>query len=136
MEKANWLAIAVATIITMMLGFIWYGKMAFGKAWMKTMNFTEEDAKKGNMAVMFGVSFVMAFLLAVFINIFISHGIPDHATFGHGAFHGALLGVFVAMPVMVTNSLFEMKSFANMLINVGYWIANMALMGGVLGAFQ
>ncbi|MGZ3865000.1 MAG: DUF1761 domain-containing protein [Bacteroidia bacterium] len=56
-------------------------------------------------------------------------------TFKHGAFHGVLGALFIALPILGTNALFERKSFKYVAINVGYWILTMALMGGVVCAF-
>ena len=53
-------------------------------------------------------------------------------TFGHGAFHGVLIGVLFVTPILGTNAIFERKSFKYVAINGGYWIITMALMGGVL----
>lgn len=55
-------------------------------------------------------------------------------TFGHGAFHGVLTGLFFALPVLGTNALFERKGFKYIAINVGYWTLTLALMGGVISA--
>lgn len=56
-------------------------------------------------------------------------------TFKHGVFHGVVLGVVCALPVLGINALFERKSFKYIAINTGYWIVSMALMGGVLCAW-
>jgi hypothetical protein len=56
-------------------------------------------------------------------------------TFKHGAFHGALVGIFFAMPIMVINSLFERKGFKYNAINAGYWIVSLSIMGGFVCAF-
>lgn len=55
-------------------------------------------------------------------------------TFGHGALHGALAGIFFALPILGTNALFERKSFKYIAINGGYWIITLMLMGGVICA--
>lgn len=55
--------------------------------------------------------------------------------FGHGALHGGLAGVFLAMPALATNALFERKSFKYIAINAGYWIISFALMGGIVCQF-
>lgn len=59
----------------------------------------------------------------------------DFRTFKHGAFHGTLAALFISLPILGTNALFERKSFKYVAINVGYWILTMALMGGVVCAF-
>jgi hypothetical protein len=57
-------------------------------------------------------------------------------TFKHGAFHGIIGALTIALPILGTNALFERKSFKYVAINVGYWIVTMALMGGVICAFS
>ena len=56
-------------------------------------------------------------------------------TFKHGAFHGALTGLFLALPVVGVGALFERKGRNYILIHAGYWILTLALMGGVICAF-
>ncbi len=53
-------------------------------------------------------------------------------TFGHGALHGAVIGLFVVLPVLGTNALFERKNGTYIFVNVGYWVICLSLMGGVL----
>lgn len=53
-------------------------------------------------------------------------------TFKHGALHGGIIGFAIALPVLVTNGLFEGKGFKYGLLNAGYWIITFTLMGGVL----
>ena len=53
-------------------------------------------------------------------------------TFGHGSFHGALIGILFVTPILGTIALFEQKSFKYVAINAGYWIITLSLMGGVL----
>ncbi len=62
--KMNFLALIVAALVPMVLGFIWYHPKVFGKAWMQAAGMTDEKIKGGNMAVIFGVSFVFALMLA------------------------------------------------------------------------
>jgi hypothetical protein len=60
----------------------------------------------------------------------------SYRTFKHGAFHGTLTGLFFAMPIVAINALFERKSFKYVAINAGYFIVSLALMGGVICAFN
>ena len=59
-----------------------------------------------------------------------------HRTFGHGALHGAMSGVFVALPIIGTNALFERKGAKYILVNSGYWIATMTVMGAIVCGWQ
>ena len=134
MENTNWISLVIATLIPLVVGFIYYNKNLFGKAWMHSLGKTEEDLEKGNKALIFGLSIVLSFLLAFFLLNF-NNGPGQEGefdTFGHGAFHGFFIAFVVGMPIMVINGLFELKKFKNLLINVIYWIISLALMGGVL----
>ncbi|TGL60384.1 DUF1761 domain-containing protein [Leptospira ognonensis] len=56
-------------------------------------------------------------------------------TFKHGAFHGALSGIFLALPIVGINALFERREWKYTAIHVGYWTLTLALMGGVICQF-
>lgn len=59
----------------------------------------------------------------------------SHRTFKHGAFHGIIGSLFIVMPTITVNALFERKGFKYIAINAGYWAVSMAIMGGVISAF-
>ena len=69
--NVNYLAVLVSAIVSMIIGFLWYGPL-FGKPWMKLMNITpkmmNDMKKKGGMGKNYFVSFIasliMAFVLA------------------------------------------------------------------------
>jgi len=63
----NFIAILVAALVPTVLGFIWYHKSVFGKAWMAATGITDEDAKSGNMPLMMGLSLLFSFLLAIML---------------------------------------------------------------------
>ena len=68
----NFLAILVAAITPLILGFLWYNPKLFGNAWMREEEMTEEKMKGGNMAIIFGLTLVLSFLLALFVQFFSS----------------------------------------------------------------
>ncbi|SCY69909.1 Protein of unknown function [Flavobacterium caeni] len=45
----NFLAILVAALSTLPVGFIWYNPKVFGNLWMRESGMTEDKAKSGNM---------------------------------------------------------------------------------------
>ena len=138
MENVNWLSFILATLLPMILGSIYYHKALFGKAWMNSVGLTEEDLQKGNMPVIFGVSILMSALIAFFMLNFCNGEAQEGQfdTFKHGAVHGLIISVFFVIPIFITNGLFERKSWKNMLINTGYWLITLALMGGILDAMN
>jgi len=71
---------------------------------------------------------------ALFNSLMETYG-SNHRHFGHGALHGVMTALFLVLPVMGTNALFERKSFKYIAINAGYWTVTLALMGGVICQF-
>ncbi len=71
----NYVSVLLAAISNMVLGFLWYSPVLFGKQWMDLMGYKEKDmpkmqeeAKKGYMT-----SFVLAVLMAYVMAHFISY---------------------------------------------------------------
>lgn len=60
----NPLILLASAAIPMFVGAVYYGPL-FGKAWMNTNKFTEEDLKGGNMAVILGLSYLLSILLSL-----------------------------------------------------------------------
>ena len=136
MENVNWLSMVIATIIPSIVGFTWYAKALFGRAWMDSIGMTEEKRQSANMPLIMGISLVLSFMLSFFLLNFNNSPADQDSvffdTFQHGAWHGAFVGLIIIAPVMVSNGLFEQKGWKNILINLGYWVVTLALMGGVL----
>ena len=154
----NILAILAAAGSALVVGFIWYNPKVFGNAWMQAADMSEEKIKGGNMAKIFIMALVFAFLLAASLQMLVIHQTGAYSmiggkvtedtlpsfqafmddygnafrTFKHGALHGVLAGLFIALPILGTNALFERKSTKYILINSGYWIVTLGIMGGII----
>lgn len=156
MDFLNPIAILVAAISALFVGFFWYNPKVFGNAWMKAAGITEEQIKGGNMIKIFSLALFFAILLALALPTIVTHQMGAYSlaqgelgslpsleafmldygnefrTFKHGVFHGVLTGVFIALPILGTNALFERKGAKYILINSGYWIVTLGLMGGII----
>ena len=161
MFPTNFYMYFVAALIPMLVGAVYYHPKVFGNAWMKTNGFTEEQLKKGNMALIFGVSYVLSLLLAMALSGMVIHQgailqtmMPDvmtsgskahqqfndlmstyghnFRTFKHGALHGFLGSVFLVLPLIGINALFERRGWKYIFIHWGYWAICFVLMGGLL----
>ncbi|WP_298340771.1 DUF1761 domain-containing protein [uncultured Algibacter sp.] len=155
--EMNFLALAAAALSALVVGFVWYNPNVFGNAWMKAADMTEDKMKGANMAKIFILAFIFAFILAMAMQMLTIHQIgamgmvgadienalpsyaafmadygTAHRTFGHGALHGIMSGIFVALPIIGTNALFERKGAKYILINSGYWIVTMGVMGAIV----
>lgn len=160
--EINFLALFVAALSTLVIGFIWYNPKVFGNTWMKESGLTEEKMKGANMPLIFIMAVFFAFLIAMVLQFLTIHqwgafgmigggGAVDikpsygafmadygtaFRTFKHGALHGFITGLFLAFPMIATNALFERKSWKYTLINSGYWTLCFMIMGGIICAWQ
>lgn len=71
--QINILAILVAALIPLVLGFVWYHPKVFGSAWMRSTGISMEDTKGMNMGLTFFLSFVFAFIIAFEMNVLAVH---------------------------------------------------------------
>jgi hypothetical protein len=130
--QLNYLAILTSALSTFLIGGLWYSPAVFGKAWMRENGFTEESLKGGNMLKIFGVSFLLAIISAVNLAMFM--GPESNPTMG--ALWGFLAGAGWVATFVGTHYLFERKSFTLFLINAGYSIVVLTLMGVILAAWK
>ncbi len=155
--EMNFLSIIVAAISALVVGFVWYNPKVFGNAWMKAAEMSEEQVKGGNMAKIFGLALLFAIMLAFSLQGLTIHqmgafsmvggdienALPSYQafmddygdafrTYKHGALHGVLAGIFIALPLIGTNALFERKSAKYIFINSGYWIVTLGIMGAII----
>lgn len=157
----NFLALILAALSTVVVGFIWYNPKIFGNIWMKEAGLTQEDIKGANMVKIFGLSLVYAFLISFVLQMLVVHQFgaigmiggdptiakPSYAafmadygtafrTFKHGALHGFMTGLFLILPINGIGALYESKSFKYVLVTSGYWIVCFMIMGGIICMMQ
>ncbi|HSR89125.1 MAG TPA: DUF1761 domain-containing protein [Candidatus Udaeobacter sp.] len=136
----NYLAILVCGIVSMVIGYLWYGPL-FGKVWMGLMgmrmeNMTEE--KKKGMAK----SYFMMFVGSLFMAYVLSFNLIFAATYLKmtGLSAGAVCAFwnwlgFIA-PVTLGSVLWEGKSWKLWLLNNGYQLVTLVVMGTILMAWR
>jgi len=164
--ELNWYILFGTALIPLLTGFVWYHPKVFGNAWMRTTGLSEEQLQGGNMAVIFGLTYLLGLILSAAMITTVIHqmhlmsllvdepgfGDPqsevgrlfaglqekygqNFRTFGHGALHGVIAALFVALPVLGINALFERKGGKYIAIHTGYWCLTLALIGGVICAW-
>jgi hypothetical protein len=135
MHSLNWLAVLVAGISTMVVGFLWYSPLLFAKPWMREMGYdpndkAKTDEMKKTAGPAYGGSFV-AGLLSAFTLALILHGLrAEDLHFGIMASFHIWLG-FVAT-VQFTGALFMKQSMKLFAINTGYQLVCYLVMGSIL----
>jgi hypothetical protein len=101
--EVNYLAVLVATVVTMVLGFLWYSPVLFGRAWAKLRHVKMEGMSGGGpltyiltALTALGGSFILALLLTM----------GDETTWVTGLAVGALIGLSISLKIGM-NYLFE-----------------------------
>lgn len=134
MVPVNYMAVVIAAVLAMVVGFAWYSKAVFGKRWMKLVGQTDEDQKKGNMPMLFGIMFVGALVEAYILAHFI------HYAGAYSLVNGVKTGVWAWLGFVATtslaNTLFEKRSMELYWVNAGYALANLMVMGAVLASMR
>lgn len=126
----------------MIVGFIWYGPL-FGKAWSREMGWgamtgEQVQAMKKKAMFMYPQQFIAALLMAyVFAHVL-------------GAFYAAQVGRSVGtglqgafwmwlgfiLPLKYAEKLFGGKSWKLFLIDSGYWLVSILVMGAIIAGWE
>lgn len=131
----NYLAILIAGISNMVLGFLWYGPI-FGKAWMALRGINPEETNPN--PVIYVVSFLLSLLMALVLSIFIHHvGASIQAV-------SLVLGLLVALlvwvgfigPATFQNNMYSGISKKLYAIDYGYVLVALLIQGAIIGVWR
>lgn len=128
----NYLAVLAATVVNMVLGFLWYGPL-FGKPWMREMGFTEEHMKEAQAKGM-GTTYAIMAVGALVTNYVLAHfvvllGVMDISMALQLAFW-TWLGFYAT--TMLGQVLWESKSWTLYAINVAYYLVALGIAASIL----
>jgi hypothetical protein len=134
----NLLAVLVAAIATMVVGFLWYSPLLFAKPWMVLMGYDPNDKAgleqmRKSAGKSYGISFLASLLSAFVLGKIIVITTVDSALYGMKIGFAIWLG-FVAT-VQLTEVLFAKKPAKLFLINTGYQMVCYLAMGAILAVW-
>jgi hypothetical protein len=135
MAKINYLAVGVAGVLYWILGAVWYG--LFSQRFVALMRWTPEDLARiqaqgsaRELALAFATSMLTAYALAHFLR---STGARSAAG---GALTGLLLFVGFVLTTNLATVIFEGRPAGLYLINMGYNLVALLLMGALLAVWR
>lgn len=123
-----WVVLAAA-FVKFLLGGLWYSELLFAKSWKKLLGLKANGAKKGMgqaMATEFVGNLLMAFILAHAIRYAGAQGVVEGMAVGLLNWLG-----FIAV-VQIHSVIFEKKPFKLFLINTGFQLVSLLIMGAIL----
>lgn len=130
MDSADWIAIVIAAILNMAIGFAWYSKWMFGTQWMKLCDMKEKRAKANKGVILWAcvVSLVIAFFLDYFER---QLGIT---TVSDGMYFGFCIWLGFVATTQIASVLWCKKPWKLFAINTGCKLLSFLVMSGVIGA--
>lgn len=133
--SVNFLAVIVATVLTMIIGFLWYSPMLFMKPWAAMTPGVSKRTKEQMQERMVPAivtsalcNLVMAYVLAVIMRYAGVH------TFLGGLVSGLWVGVGFVVTSELQNAMYAWKPLKLVAIDAGYVVVSLVVMGAVIGA--
>lgn len=131
----NWLAVAVATLSTMVVGSIWYTPKVFGNYWMRVAKVTPGSTKNAVVPILITlvVSFISAWVLA-------GASFLSYSFYGGSFLSNALLtalilwGGFTAAR-FITHDAFEGRPVGLTILNCVHELVTFMVMALIIGLF-
>lgn len=136
MVDVNNLAVFLAAVGAMFVGFLWYGPI-LGKLWMKEKGYTKESLEKEkdkmgkSYAASFVVALIMAYVLAHVAELSFSFYGTSSLVAGVSSAFWMWLGFI--MPVQATATIFGDKNKTLLLIDTSHQLATVLVMGLIIG---
>lgn len=132
----NYLAVLIAAAAGWVAGAVWY--MALANPWMAAAGITKEKIAASKTQPGASLPFVFAFAACV-IMAWVLAGVIGHlgsgqVTLRNGVISGAFCWLGFVITTMLVNNSFAMRSRMLLLIDGGYWLVVLILMGAIIGA--
>jgi hypothetical protein len=129
----NYLAVLVGGIINMALGMLWYSPVLFGKQWMALSGRTPADmeaAKQKGMTGSYIVAFIGALVMAYVLSYIVDYAHAETIVEGAQAGFWSWLGFIATTQLGIV--LWEGKPKSLYMINAGYYLVSLLIMGAIL----
>jgi Protein of unknown function (DUF1761) len=126
----SWLAVIVAAVAGLIVGFIWYAPPVFGRRWARASGIElPQPGEVQPMTYIGGVviAAVTAYVLAVLI------GGVGAATLVDGVIVGVVVWLGFVATWLASGVFFERRSAEWWAINAGQAIVSLAIMGAIIG---
>jgi hypothetical protein len=138
--QVNWLAVLVAAVVHMAIGFVWYSDALFGKQYRKEMGVNESSMKPGSdfMVKMIG----LGTLSSIFMAYVLSHNVVFSGAYlgATGIWLGLMTGFWnwfgYQVIIFINGYLYERKSVKLTVINASYMLIGLLVMGAIIAGWQ
>lgn len=132
--SVNWIAVVVAMVASMALGFVWY--MVLANQWMAALGKTREQimASSNGQATPFIISALMQLIMAYSLALFVP-ALMGATTVVNGLIVGFHLWLGFVITSMIINHRYQGSKWSLTLIDGGYLLGVLLVQGVVIGLF-
>ncbi len=132
LENINILGVVAGAVAAGILGFLWYSPQAFGKQWASLVGFKKKDMeRKDGMGVMMAMMFIFYFIASLVVALLA--GMTGSEGLGDGVLLGGIVGFAFGFGPISTTYVFARRRFDLSLIDGGYIVVTMAVIGAIVG---
>ena len=130
----NWIAVIIATLVSMGIGAAWYSGLS--KPWIAANRFTDEQVKSieaNDTPIIYAFAAISHLLMA-----FILSGVIFNAgdmTLGNGFLTGFLVWLGFVLTTMTVNHRFQFKPWSLTAIDSGHYLLVLLAQGAIIGWF-
>ena len=127
----NWVAVIVATVAGLIIGFVWYAPPVFGRRWAGALGI--ELPQPGQTQATTYLAAVVTALVTAYVLAVLSRGLGA-VTLAEGALVGAVVWLGFVAPYLASGVFFERRSTEWWAINAGQAVVSLVIMGAIIGS--
>lgn len=131
-DKVYHPAAVISALAYYLLGWLWYGAI-FGGTWTRLAN-VSPGAMRASDPVPYIVAAATSLVLAYVVALVLDRSTKPSVA--QGAALGLLLGVGLVASTMLENYLYEARPVSLWLINAGYVVVGMTMIGAIVGGWR
>lgn len=128
-SHVSWIAVIAAAVAHIVLGYIWYLPMVFGKRWEAETGKALPTGAPPPMTIVYMV--VSALLAALGMGLWFAGSAPVD-----GAISGVLVWLYFVAPVTASGVFFLGRSWMFFAISAGYWLVGLVIMGVIVNLIR
>jgi hypothetical protein len=135
--EVNYLAVFLAGLSSMVVGFIWYSRPVMGKTWQKLVGLKDEDMQKGMASAM-----ILTFIASLVTAYVLAHvAFLSNKFFGHSFLQDTMMTAFwlwlgFTAARMLTHDLFERRPTKLTLMAFTHELITVEVMAVIIGLLK
>ena len=133
--EINWLAVVLATVSSMVVGFVWYAKPVFGKLWIRLAEV--DESKMGNGVGAIIVTVIVSFITAAVLagSAAIAQNFYGGNFLANTVVTGIILWAGFTAARFITHDAFDRRPANLTVLNCAHELVTIVVMALIIGAF-